>query len=75
MAASKPCTRYGSRYCGSAMVEALLELARAPYRIVSADTWDKRSALDRRTERHSVVAPVIVHRWGAGLVSKGARVA
>ncbi len=32
---------YGSRNSGSAMVEAALELAKAPYRIVSAATWDK----------------------------------
>jgi GST-like protein len=32
---------YGSRNSGSAAVEAALELARAPYRIVSAATWDK----------------------------------
>lgn len=38
-------TLYGSRNSGSAMVEAALELARAPYRIVSAATWDKKSAL------------------------------
>ena len=32
---------YGSRNSGSAAVEAALELARAPYLIVSAATWDK----------------------------------
>ncbi len=36
---------YGSRNSGSAMVEAALELAKAPYRIVSAATWDNKSAL------------------------------
>jgi GST-like protein len=35
---------YGSRGSGSAAVEAALELARAPYRIVSAATWDRKSA-------------------------------
>jgi GST-like protein len=34
-------TLYGSRNSGSAMVEAALELAKAPYRIVDAATWDK----------------------------------
>jgi GST-like protein len=38
-------TLYGSRGSGSAAVEAALEIARAPYRIVSAATWDKKSAL------------------------------
>jgi GST-like protein len=32
---------YGSRNSGSAMVEAALELAKAPYRIADAATWDK----------------------------------
>ncbi|MDH4287387.1 MAG: glutathione S-transferase family protein [Aquincola sp.] len=45
MAAAKPYTLYGSRNSGSAAVEAALEMARAPYRIVSAATWDKKSAL------------------------------
>jgi GST-like protein len=37
---------YGSRNSGSAAVEAALELARAPYRIVSAATWDKSAAFE-----------------------------
>jgi GST-like protein len=37
---------YGSRNSGSAAVEAALELARAPYRIVSAATWDKTAAFE-----------------------------
>lgn len=37
---------YGSRNSGSAAVEAALEVARAPYRIVSAATWDKTAAFD-----------------------------
>jgi GST-like protein len=37
---------YGSRNSGSAAVECALELARAPYRIVSAATWDKSAAFD-----------------------------
>jgi GST-like protein len=36
---------YGSRNSGSAMVEAALEIARAPYRVLSAATWDRKSAL------------------------------
>lgn len=35
---------YGSRNSGSAAVEAALELARAPYRIVDAATWNKTAA-------------------------------
>lgn len=45
MASAKAYTLYGSRNSGSAMVEAALALAKAPYRIVSAATWDKKSAL------------------------------
>jgi GST-like protein len=37
---------YGSRNSGSAAVEAALELAKAPYRIVSAATWDKTAAFE-----------------------------
>ena len=37
---------YGSRNSGSAAVEAALELARVPYRIVSAATWDKTAAFE-----------------------------
>jgi GST-like protein len=37
---------YGSRNSGSAAVEAVLELAKAPYRIVSAATWDRTAAFD-----------------------------
>ena len=37
---------YGSRNSGSAAVEAALELARAPYRIVSAASWDKTAAFE-----------------------------
>ena len=33
---------YGSRNSGSAAVEAALELAKAPYRIVDAATWRKK---------------------------------
>lgn len=40
-AAAKPYLLYGSRNSGSAMVEAALELAKQPYRVVSAATWDK----------------------------------
>jgi GST-like protein len=36
---------YGSRGSGSAAVQAALDIARAPHRIVSAATWDKKSAL------------------------------
>jgi GST-like protein len=35
---------YGSRNSGSSAVEAALEIARAPYRIVDAASWDKKSA-------------------------------
>jgi GST-like protein len=35
---------YGSRNSGSAAVEAALELAKAPYRIVDAATWKKTAA-------------------------------
>jgi len=35
---------FGSRNSGSAAVEAALELARAPYRIVTASTWEPKSA-------------------------------
>ena len=35
---------YGSRNSGSAAVEAALEMARAPYRIVDAATWRKKDA-------------------------------
>lgn len=35
---------YGSRNSGSAAVEAALELAKAPYRIVDAATWNKTAA-------------------------------
>lgn len=49
MAAAKPYTLFGSRNSGSAMVEAALDLAKAPYRIVSAATWDKKSALAELT--------------------------
>ena len=44
MASAAPYVLYGSRNSGSAMVEAALELARAPYRIVTASTWEPRSA-------------------------------
>ena len=37
-------TLYGSRGSGSAAVEAALEVARAPYRIFNAASWDKKSA-------------------------------
>ena len=37
---------YGSLHSGSAAVEAALELARVPYRIVSAATWDKTAAFE-----------------------------
>jgi GST-like protein len=37
---------YGSRNSGSAAVEAALELARAPYRIVDAATWNKTAAFE-----------------------------
>ena len=37
-------TLYGSHGSGSAAVEAALEVARVPYRIVSAASWDKKSA-------------------------------
>jgi GST-like protein len=37
-------TLYGSRNSGSAAVEAALEIARVPYRIVNAASWDKSSA-------------------------------
>lgn len=33
---------YGSRHSGSAAVEAALEMAKAPYRIVDAATWRKK---------------------------------
>lgn len=38
-------TLYGSRNSGSAMVEAGLEIAKAPYRLVTASTWEPKSAL------------------------------
>jgi GST-like protein len=37
---------YGSRNSGSAVVEAALELARVPYRIVDAATWNKTAAFE-----------------------------
>jgi GST-like protein len=37
---------FGSRNSGSAAIEAALELARVPYRIVSAATWDKTAAFE-----------------------------
>ena len=37
---------FGSRNSGSAAIEAALELTRAPYRIVSAATWDKTAAFE-----------------------------
>jgi GST-like protein len=36
---------YGSRNSGSAAVEAALEMAKAPYRIVTASTWGAKKAL------------------------------
>jgi GST-like protein len=36
---------YGSRNSGSAAVEAALEVARVPYRIVSAATWGQDRGL------------------------------
>jgi GST-like protein len=41
VSAQKAYTLYGSRNSGSAMVEAALELAKAPYRLVGAATWDR----------------------------------
>jgi GST-like protein len=37
---------YGSRNSGSAAVEAALEMAKAPYRIVDAATWKKTAAFE-----------------------------
>jgi GST-like protein len=42
--AQAPYVLYGSRNSGSAAVEAALELARAPYRVVTASTWEPKSA-------------------------------
>jgi len=44
VATAAPYVLYGSRNSGSAMVEAALELARAPYRVVTASTWEPKSA-------------------------------
>jgi GST-like protein len=41
----KTYTLYGSRGSGSAAVEAALELARVPYRMVGAASWEPKSAL------------------------------
>ncbi len=40
-----PYLLYGSRNSGSAMVEAALEITKAPYRIITASTWEPKSAL------------------------------
>ncbi len=37
---------FGSRHSGSAAVEAALEIARAPYRIIDAATWRKKDDAD-----------------------------
>jgi GST-like protein len=42
--AGEPYILYGSRGSGSAAVEAALEIARLPYRIVTASTWEPKSA-------------------------------
>jgi GST-like protein len=42
---------YGSRNSGSAAVEAALEIAKAPYRIVDASTWGDDKAALARLER------------------------
>jgi GST-like protein len=42
--AAAPYVLYGSRNSGSAAVEAALEMARNPYRIVTASTWEPKSA-------------------------------
>jgi GST-like protein len=40
-----PYVLYGSRNSGSAAVEAALEWAKAPYRVVTASTWGDKKAL------------------------------
>ena len=37
---------YGSRNSGSAAIEAALDMAKAPYRIVDAATWRKKDDAD-----------------------------
>lgn len=77
MSAKKAYTLYGSRNSGSAMVEAALELATAPYRIVDAATWDKRgdkakafAELKRVNPLHQI--PTLVTPEGAVLSESAA---
>jgi GST-like protein len=44
MAARGEYVLYGTRNSGSAAIEAALEWVRAPYRVVHASSWEKRSA-------------------------------
>ena len=64
---------FGSRNSGSAAIEAALELARVPYRIVSAATWDKTAAfeeLQRINPLHQI--PTLVTPDGAVLSESAA---
>jgi GST-like protein len=77
VSAKKAYTLYGSRNSGSAMVEAALELAKAPYRIVDAATWDKRgdkarafAELKRVNPLHQI--PTLVTPEGAVLSESAA---
>lgn len=73
MGAKPTYTLYGSRNSGSAMVEAALELAKAPYRIVSAATWDKKSALAELTRVNPLhQIPTLVTPDGAALSESAA---
>ena len=73
MGAKPTYTLYGSRNSGSAMVEAALELAKAPYRIVSAATWEKTAdfaELKRINPLHQI--PTLVTPEGAVLSESAA---
>lgn len=73
MSAKKAYTLYGSRNSGSAMVEAALELAKVPYRLVNAATWDRTEAfaeLKRVNPLHQI--PTLVTPEGAVLSESAA---
>lgn len=65
---------YGSRNSGSACVEAALELIGAPYRIVTASTWDKDkqalAALKQANPLHQI--PTLVCPDGTALSESAA---
>jgi GST-like protein len=69
---------YGSRNSGSAAVEAALEIAGAPYRIVDAATWRRRddpktfAQLERANPLHQV--PTLVCPDGTTVLSESAAI-